>query len=73
MKYIYGAFDLFEIQKITLDLTCALINETEVLHFYRLFFKILVGIVLLLYSVSVMVMYLSPAARELLIYLHPCK
>ena len=35
--------------------------------------KIALGTILLLYVVCVIVMYSSPAARELVIYLHPCK
>jgi len=36
-------------------------------------FKTALGTILLLYVVLVIIMYTSPAARELVIYLHPCK
>lgn len=41
--------------------------------FFRLLVKIVLGTILLLYVVFVIIMYSSPAARELVIYLHPCK
>ena len=44
-----------------------------VVSFFRFLVKTTLGAILLLYVVFVILMYSSPAARELMIYLHPCK
>ena len=43
------------------------------LYILRAFVKIVLGAVTLCYIACVILMYSSPAARELIIYLHPCK
>lgn len=43
------------------------------ISFVRSLFKTALGTILLLYVVLVIIMYTSPAARELVIYLHPLK